>query len=111
VRIQRTGTGTITCWHREDGGEWQELYRTVLFFDTPAYVGLAMTSHTSSAVNTTVFSNVTIDGTPLTLADVDYKEIGVPFNTPAPLYIAIKDDLDCRRLQHYLRRRRFCCVR
>jgi hypothetical protein len=92
VRIQRTGTSSITCWHREDGGQWQELYRTVLFFDAPSYMGLAMTSHNSSEVNTTVFSNVTIDGTPLTLADVDYKEIGVPFNTPAPLYIAVKDE-------------------
>ena len=92
VRIQRNGTGAIICWQREDGGEWQELYRTVLFFDTPPYMGLAMTSHTSSEVNTTVFSNVTMDDTPLTLADVDYKEIGVPFNTPAPLYIAVKDE-------------------
>ena len=37
-------------------------------------------------------SNQAIDGTPLTLSDVDYKEIGVPFNTPAPLYIVIKDE-------------------
>jgi hypothetical protein len=92
VRIQRTGTGTIICSHSEDGNEWQEMYRTMLFFDTPPYIGLAMTSHTSSEVNTTVFSNVTMDGTPLTLADVDYKEIGVPFNTPAPLYITVKDE-------------------
>jgi len=92
VRIQRTGTGTVICWQREDGKEWQELYRTVLFFDTPPYIGLAMTSHTSSEVNTTVFSNVTLDGAPLTLANVEYKEIGVPFNTPAPLYIAVKDE-------------------
>ena len=92
VRIQRTGTGTIRLWQSEDGNEWQELASIGDFFATPAYVGLAMTSHTSSAVNTTVFSNVAIDGTPLTLADVDYKEIGVPFNTPAPLYITVKDE-------------------
>ncbi len=91
VRIQSNGMGVITCLQREDGSEWQELARTVGFFVDPAYVGLAMTSHTSSEVNTTVFSNVAIDGAPLTLADVDYKEIGVPFNTPAPLYIAVKD--------------------
>ena len=92
VRIQYTGTGVITCWQSEDGNEWQELATTAGFFATPAYVGLAMTSHTSSAVNTTVFSNVEIDGTPLTLSDVDYKEIGVPFNTPTPLYIVVKDE-------------------
>jgi hypothetical protein len=51
-----------------------------------------MTSHNSSEVNTTIFSNVTMDGTPLTLANTEYKEIGVPFNTPAPLYIAVKDE-------------------
>jgi hypothetical protein len=51
-----------------------------------------MTSHDGSQVNTTVFSNVTLDGASLTLADVETKEIGVPFNTPAPLYIAIKDE-------------------
>ncbi|MHC4537539.1 MAG: hypothetical protein ACYS6K_26695 [Planctomycetota bacterium] len=92
VRIQYTGTGVITCWQSADGSEWQELSTTVGFFATPAYVGLAMTSHNSSEVNTTVFSNVAIDGTPLTLTDVDYKEIGVPFNTPAPLYITVKDE-------------------
>jgi len=102
VRIQRTGTGTITCWHSEDGAEWQELYRTLLFFDNPPYTGLAMTSHISSEVNTTVFSNVTINGTPLTLADLDYKEIGVPFNTPAPLYIAVKDEAGNQAMVEYV---------
>ncbi len=92
VRIQRTGTGSIKCFHREDGGQWQELAMVGDFFATPAYMGLAMTSHSSSAVNTTVLSNVTLDGTPLTLADVETKEIGVPFNTPAPLYVAVKDE-------------------
>ena len=29
VRIQRTGTGVITCWQREDGNEWQELARLI----------------------------------------------------------------------------------
>ncbi|NIO30994.1 MAG: hypothetical protein GTN75_04265, partial [Gemmatimonadetes bacterium] len=52
VRIQRTGTGFITCSHRTDGGEWQELTSIGDFLVTPSYVGLAMTSHTSSAVNT-----------------------------------------------------------
>ena len=103
VRIQYTGTGVITCSQREDGNEWQELATTVGFFMNPAYVGLAMTSHTSSEVNTTVFSNVAIDGTPLTLADVDYKEIGVPFNTPAPLYIAVKDEAGNQSKVEYVR--------
>jgi hypothetical protein len=92
IRIQRTGDSSITCWHREDDGEWQELYRTTFFLDPPSYMGLATTSHISSEVNTTVFSNVTIDDTPLTLTNTEYKEIGVPFNTPAPLYIAVKDE-------------------
>lgn len=92
VRIQSNGMGVITCLQREDGGEWQELSTTVGFFADPTYVGLAMTSHDSTEVNTTVFSNVALDGIPLTLADVDYKEIGVPFNTPAPLYIVVKDE-------------------
>ncbi|MHC4178146.1 MAG: PA14 domain-containing protein, partial [Planctomycetota bacterium] len=91
VRIQRTGVSSVTCSHREDGGQWQELYTTTFFLDPPVYMGLAMTSHNSSEVNTTVFSNVTIDGRPLTLADVDSKEIGVPFNTPAPLYVTLTD--------------------
>ena len=103
VRIQYTGTGVITCSQREDSNEWQELATTVGFFMNPAYVGLAMTSHTSSEVNTTVFSNVAIDGTPLTLADVDYKEIGVPFNTPAPLYIAVKDEAGNQSKVEYVR--------
>jgi hypothetical protein len=92
VRIQSNGMGLVTCLQREDGGEWQELARTSGFFFDPAYIGLAMTSHNSSEVNTTVFSNVAVDGTPLTLTDADYKEIGVPFNTPTPLYIVVKDE-------------------
>ncbi len=65
---------------------------TVDTFASPAYIGLAMTSHDSSEVNTTVFSNVSIDGAPLTAADVDSREIGVPFNTPASLYVAVTDN-------------------
>jgi hypothetical protein len=102
VRIQRTGTGSITCWHREDGGQWEELAMVGDFFASPAYMGLAMTSHTSTVVNTTVFSNVTLDGVPLTLADVETKEIGVPFNTPAPLYVAVKDEAGNQAMVEYV---------
>jgi hypothetical protein len=92
VRIQRDGFGSIICLQSANGVDWQELYRTNLFLDPPIYAGLAMTSHVSNQVNTTIFSNVTIDSVPQTLADLEVKEIGVPFNTPAPLYIAIKDE-------------------
>jgi hypothetical protein len=92
VRIERNGTGTITCYHRADGGQWERLANLGDSYPNPAYAGLAMTSHDSSQVNTTVFSNATLGGAPLTLADVETKEIGVPFNTPAPLYVALKDE-------------------
>jgi hypothetical protein len=92
VRIQRDGFGSIICLQSENGVEWQELYRTNLFLDPPIYAGLAMTSHVSNQVNTTIFSNVTIGSVLQTLSDLEVKEIGVPFNTPAPLYIAMKDE-------------------
>jgi hypothetical protein len=92
VRIERSGAGLITTYHRADGGQWEELTSTWDFLATPAYVGLAMTSHDSTLVNTTVFSDATADGAPLTRANVETKEIGVPINTPAPLYVAVRDE-------------------
>jgi hypothetical protein len=92
VRIQLTSTGQITCWQRADGEDWQEMVQMPnTFLPTSFYAGLAMTSHDSAEVNTSVFSNVTLDGTALTLADVETKEIGVPFNTPAPIYVTLED--------------------
>jgi len=102
VRIQRIGSSMMTCSHSENGSDWQELATTVDTFTTEAYVGLAMTSHASSEINTTVFSNVLIDGAPLTLADIDSKEIGVPFNTPAPLYVAIADEAGIQATMEYV---------
>ena len=102
VRIQRLGSSMMTCSHSENGSDWQELVTTVDTFGTEAYVGLAMTSHTSSEINTTVFSNVLIDGAPLTLTDIDSKEIGVPFNTPAPLYVAIEDEAGIQATMEYV---------
>jgi len=92
VRVQLSNAGQITCWQRADGQDWQEMLQMPnTFLPLSFYAGLAMTSHDSAQVNTTVFSNVTLDGAALGLDDVAAKEIGVPFNTPSPIYVTLKD--------------------
>jgi hypothetical protein len=98
VKLTREGN-TITAYCSADGVEW------TLFTDTspdgaitnpidvemadPVLIGLFVTSHQAGELRTYTFDNVSIAGS---ISDTDMStDIGIPFNTPEPVYVALED--------------------
>jgi TolB protein len=59
LKLVRQGTN-VTVWVAKDGAPLKELGHTVNQIGSPVLVGLGVSSHTQAAVNTVLFSNVTI---------------------------------------------------
>jgi regulation of enolase protein 1 (concanavalin A-like superfamily) len=58
VRLVRSGD-TITGYESSDGGTWTPVSSQTISMATDVYVGLAVTSHTTSATTTATISSVT----------------------------------------------------
>ena len=59
VRLQRTGS-TIVASVSSNGSDWREVGRDTFTMPSSALVGLAVSSHTSSATATATFDNVSV---------------------------------------------------
>lgn len=59
LRLARTDSTVVASWSR-DGTTWTEVGRTTIVLPTSVYAGLAVTSHTTSALNTSTFDNVSV---------------------------------------------------
>ena len=98
VKLTRVGN-TITAYSSADGVEW------TLFTDAspdgaitnpwdiemadPVLIGLFVTSHQAGERRTYTFDNVSVAGN---ISDTDMStDIGIPFNTPEPIYVALED--------------------
>jgi VCBS repeat-containing protein len=70
VRLTRVGN-TFTAERSSDGTNWtvQGSSQTITMATT-VLVGLSVTAHTNSALNTSVFDNVSVDSPPTAVADV-----------------------------------------
>jgi TolB protein len=60
MKLVRQGT-TITAWISKDGGPMRELGHTENQLGSPVLVGLGVASHTQTAYNTVLFSDVTVE--------------------------------------------------
>jgi hypothetical protein len=60
LKLVRQGT-TISVWMAKDGAPLRELGHTLNQLGSPILVGLGVSSHTQEAVNTVLFSNVTVE--------------------------------------------------
>jgi len=60
LKLARKG-GRITFWAGKDGAPLRELGHTLNSLGSPVLLGLGVSSHTQTAVNTVLFSNVTIE--------------------------------------------------
>ena len=60
LKLVRQGT-TITVWIAKDGGPLRELGHTINQLGSPILVGLGVASHTREAVNTVLFSDVSVE--------------------------------------------------
>jgi TolB protein len=65
LKLTRQGT-TITVWIAKDGGSLRELGHTLNQLGSPVLVGLGVSSHTQEAVNTVLFSDVSVEQLPAT---------------------------------------------
>jgi hypothetical protein len=63
LKLARQG-GTLTMWISKDGGPMRELGHTGNQLGSPVLVGLAVSSHSKDAVNTVLFSDVTVEQLP-----------------------------------------------
>jgi hypothetical protein len=70
LRLTRTGT-MITAATSTDGSSWSSVGSTTFSATGPVLVGLAVTSHDSSALNTSIFDNVSVtEAAPAPAADI-----------------------------------------
>ena len=60
LKLARKGS-TITVWLAKEDGEWRQLGTTQNQLGSPVLVGLGVSSHTQTAVNTVLFSNVSVE--------------------------------------------------
>ncbi len=60
VRLVRSGN-TFTSYRSADGTTWTQISSQSITMGTTVYVGLAVTSHTNSALSTATFTNVTVN--------------------------------------------------
>ncbi len=65
LKLVRQGT-TITVWIAKDGASLRELGHTVNQLGIPILVGLGVSSHTQEAINTVLFSDVSVEQVPAT---------------------------------------------
>jgi TolB protein len=63
LKLSRQGT-TVTAWIAKDGGPLRELGHTTNQLGSPILVGLGVASHTQEAVNTILFSDVSVEQSP-----------------------------------------------
>jgi TolB protein len=63
LKLARKGT-EITVWIAKDGARLRELGHTVNQLGSPVLVGLGVSSHTQEALNTVLFSDVSIEQSP-----------------------------------------------
>ena len=67
LKLVRQGT-TVTVWIAKDGAPLRELGHTTNQLGSPVLVGLGVSSHTQEAINTVLFSDVSVEPLPATAA-------------------------------------------
>ncbi len=63
LKLVRQGT-TVTFWAAKDGAPLRELGHTTSNVGNPVLLGLGVSSHSQTAINTVLFSGVSIEETP-----------------------------------------------
>jgi hypothetical protein len=89
VKIERDISGMMSASHSADGISWTPLGNEIINMNTPAYIGLAVTSHDADAISEAVFSNVQITGS--VSPQWTSQDIGMINNDPELMYVAVAD--------------------
>lgn len=91
VKLERDVAGNFRGYYSTNGTTWQQMSWNPrnISMNSMVYVGLALTSHNTSASCEAKFSNVTITGT-VNQQWVN-RDIGILSNDPEPLYVAVSN--------------------
>ena len=92
VKLERNISGRFTVSHSADGTNWTPVNNatgTNIQMGASVFIGLAVTSHNTSAICDAVFTNVTTTGS--VSGDWTSQDIGIAANDAEPLYVAIAD--------------------
>jgi len=102
VRLTRVVDGTIEARFSMDGTTWNLMHTnpapTIPMNPPSMYLGLAVTSHNAGATTTVVFSNVTVNGNPI--SGYSNQDIGILSNSTDPLYVILKSGATSQRVVH-----------
>jgi hypothetical protein len=93
VKIERVGN-TFNGYYSPDGVKWTAMSwnpQTINMVASTVYIGLAVTAHSTAAVTSAQFSNVTTTGT--VAGSWQQQSIGITSasNTPGQLYVMVQD--------------------
>jgi len=94
IRLTKDLAGNYVAYHANDVGNapgtWAQVGTIDIQMDTPAFIGLAVTSHQAGVPVTAVFSNITTTGA-VTGATWTNQDIGIQSNAPERMYVMIRD--------------------
>ncbi len=96
IKLERNLSGRFITHHANDinglPDEWTKLSETNIQMTSPAYIGLALSSHQRYTKARAVFSNVTITGN-VTGVDFTNQDIGIISNAAETMYVSVQDSL------------------
>jgi len=96
VKLERDISGLFTVSHSADGVTWVPVNDSgmdsseTIQMSTIVYIGLALSSNNTAAINETVFSNISTTG--LITGAWQTQDIGILSNDPEPLYVAVANN-------------------
>ncbi|MHC4207518.1 MAG: LamG domain-containing protein, partial [Planctomycetota bacterium] len=96
VKLEREISGLFTASHSADGVNWVPVNdeamgsSETIQMSAMVYIGLAVSSNNMSAINETVFSNISTTGS--VTGAWQSQDVGIPSNDPEPLYVAVANN-------------------
>ncbi|MHC4439810.1 MAG: LamG domain-containing protein, partial [Planctomycetota bacterium] len=96
VKLEREISGLFTASHSADGINWVPVNdeamgsSETIQMSAAVYIGLAVSSNNMSAINETVFSNISTTGS--VTGAWQSQDVGIPSNDPEPLYVAVANN-------------------
>jgi len=90
VKIERGLSGNFTAYSSANGSSWQKLgVAEIIQMGSNVYIGLAVTSHNTSATCEAVITNVTTSSN--VTGQWASQDIGIESNDAEPLYVAVSN--------------------
>jgi hypothetical protein len=90
IKIERNSVNALVAYYSDDGNSWLRLDSVDISMSNTVYIGLAVTSHDSSATCKAVFTNVRFEGN-ISQEPWQNQDIGIISNIAEPMYVALNE--------------------